>query len=188
KGPWRVFDLQKRTWAPRELPFAPVRPEESADGWTVRLTPDPQIWEVINAAGKAFRLPLDPVADGLPRCYTFLPGKPPRLAVGHFWGLTLFELAPDGPVRRRVLVGHQGEVMAVAASADGKLLLTASRDQTLAAWSLADWPSQPELGVRFIPRQGKLFVDEVDPGSPGWEAGLTRGDEVTPLAFFGQKV
>ena len=41
-------------WAPRELPFAPLRPEETTDGWKVRLTADPQVWEVINAAKTAF--------------------------------------------------------------------------------------------------------------------------------------
>ena len=188
KGAPRYFDLTKRTWASAEGPHKIVFPPRSADGWTVRVTADSQVWEVVNAAGKAFRLPLDVVLDGLPRCYTFLPGKPPRLAVGHFWGLSIFELTPDGPVRRRVTMGHQGEVMAVTPSADGKLLLTASRDQTIASWSMSDWPSHPELGVRFALRQGKLIVDEVDPGSPGWEAGLSRGDEVTLLAFYGLKI
>jgi WD40 repeat protein len=187
KGEWHVFDLQKRSRVPSKG-FSPVRPLETAAGWKVRFTKDVRVWEVVNGAGKAFPLPLDWVADALPRCYTFLPGKPPRLAVGHFWGFSIFELTPDGPVRRRLTMGHQGEVMAIAPSADGKLLVTASRDMTLAAWSLADWPSQPELGVRFALRQGKLLVDEVDPGSPGWEAGLSRNDEVTLLAFFGQKV
>ena len=37
--------------------------------------------------------------DDRPRCYTFLPpaaGKPVRLAVGHYWGWSLFELGPAG--------------------------------------------------------------------------------------------
>jgi WD40 repeat protein len=188
KGAWRVFDLQKRTWAPPAVPFESVRPIESAGGWKLQFTADPQVWNAVSPSGTAYSLPLDPGADALPRCYTFLPGTVPRVAVGHFWGVSIFELTKDGPRRSRLMHGHQGEVMAVAPSTDGKLLITASRDQTLAAWSLSPWPTQAELGARFLARQGKVTVDEVDPGSPAWEAGLAKGDEVTLLAFAGKKV
>jgi WD40 repeat protein len=188
KGAWRVFDLQRRTWAPPAVPFEPVRPLNSAGGWKVQVTADPQVWNVISPTGQPFPIPLDAAADALPRCYTFLPGPVPRIAVGHFWGVSIFELTKDGPRRSRLMHGHQGEVMAVAASADGKSLITASRDQTLAAWSLAPWPSQPELGARFLARQGNVTVVEVDPGSPAWEAGLAKGDEIALLAFAGKKV
>jgi hypothetical protein len=81
--------------------------------------------------------------------------------------------------------------MALAPSADGKLLVSAGRDQTIAAWSLADWPSHPELGARFVEKDGKILIRSVDPGSPAWEAsgtgprdnGLAEGDEVLLFAF-----
>src|SRR5437879_4292774 len=82
-------------------------------------------------------------------------------------------LGGRGPRRVLVFNGHRGGVMALAPSADQQVLLTASRDQTLAAWSLVDWPSQSSLGARFEERLGKLFIDAVDPGSPAWESGLT---------------
>ena len=73
--------------------------------------------------------------------------------------------------------------MSVAPSADGKTLVSASRDQTVIGWSLADWPSHPELGARVVVRQGKLIVDSVDAGSPAWEAGLQEGDEIVIFRF-----
>src|SRR5207302_11269130 len=48
----------------------------------------------------------------------------------------------------------------------------------LAAWSPSDWPSQAELGARFVVQDGRLRVKAVDVGSPAWEAGLVEGDEI----------
>jgi len=189
-GPWRAFDLDKRRWVADDQ-FRHVKPLETADGWTLQTTYNGWEWAVLPRGGtKPLPLPLDPARDALPRCYTFLPAvgdRPTRLAVGHLWGTTIFELTPKDVRRARVLVGHQGEVMSVATSQDGKTLVSTGRDQTIAAFSLANWPTHPELGTRFVLRQGKVLVDDVDPGSPAWEAGLTKGDEVALFAFAGNQ-
>src|SRR5262249_13021599 len=130
-----------------------------------------------------------PRVNQVPRCWTFLEPtgtKPPRLAIGHTWGVSLYELRPNDVRLARVMVGHEGEVMAVAPSPDGKLLVSAGRDETIACWSLEDWPSQKELGASFLPtRAGLIEVRHVDPGSPAWEAGLTDGDEVVMVIAGG---
>jgi WD40 repeat protein len=188
-GAWHVFNLQTRTWADA-ADFQTVEPRTTAGGWTVRPdAKDAYLWHVVSPDGKVFPLAdLKPAVDGMPRCYTFLeprPGQRVRLAVGHYWGFSLFELDRKGPRRIRLFNGHQGDVTSLAASADQQVLLTASRDQTIAAWSLRDWPTQSPLGAAFDERLGKLFVDAVDPGSPAWEAGLARGDEIVRLAIDG---
>jgi len=65
------------------------------------------------------------------------------------WGVSLYELRPNNVRLVRLMVGHESEVMSVAPSDDGKLLVTASRDQTLAGWSLENWPEQRELGAQL---------------------------------------
>src|SRR5262249_37305746 len=148
------------------------------------------------------QLDIDSARHDFPLCWTFLPpmaGKPLRLAVGHYLGVSLFELPPrtaaalpdqSWPVIHpsKLLTGHEGEGMALAVDRDQKILVTASRDQTLAGWSLEDWPSQPELGARFKGFGDKLLVDAVDAGSPGWEAGLSRGQEVAVVAVGGKLI
>jgi WD40 repeat protein len=186
-APYRVFDLQKRKFDPGGKNVAPVQPLETLGGW--KVVPDPGqrwVWHVANAQGKRFAIPLDE-RDGMPRCYSFLKsaGDDVRLAVGHFWGISVYALTPNGPIRLRLFNGHQGETMALAPSDDGKTLVSSSRDQTVIGWSLTDWPSHPELGARFLLKQGKIMVDSVDAGSPCWEAGLQEGDEVVIFRYRG---
>ncbi len=101
-----------------------------------------------------FPLPLDRDRDGMPRCYTFLPkSSPPRLAVGHYWGFSIFELTRAGASRTRLCIGHAGEVTALAPSVDQTWLAACSDDMTVSAWSLTEnWPSQSILGAKFSRR------------------------------------
>lgn len=186
-GPWRVFDLERRKFVSAEG-FRPA-PSPAADGWKVVADPKNQYrWSVQDPGGKTWPLPLN-LFDAVPRCFAFLPGrggKPTRLVVGHYWGASVFELAKGQPPRRvRWLIGHQSEVMALAPSADQTWLVTASRDQTIAAWNLEDWKYHPALGADFVVvnDQGKtkVVVAHIDPGSPAWEAGLKENDEVVLL-------
>src|SRR5262249_35678262 len=98
----------------------------------------------------------------------------------HLWGISVYACEPGAVRLERILVGHEGDVMSVAPSADGRLLVSASRDQTVACWSLEDWPrpSQPVLGASFRVQGGRLFVRHVDPGSPAWELGLQDEHEI----------
>jgi WD40 repeat protein len=187
EAPWRVFQLRRRIWPTGD--FTPTPQKDTADGW--RVEPDPADrnfrWRVIHQDGTAYTLPWDADREGMPRCYTFIEGKdgrPLRLAVGHDWGLSIFEVKKDGVRRVRLCVGHQGEVMALAVSADRTWLVSAGIDQTVAAWSLdKEWPSQPILGASFERVGDHLTVKEVDVGSPAWEAGLVAKDEVVAFQF-----
>lgn len=196
-GPWTaVFDLHDRKWAHLDKLKDPIEPLNALEGWSVQFESregkkNAFTWFVTGPDKKQYPLPLSAATDHFPRCYTFLKavgGKPVRLAVGHYWGVSIFELGNHPPRRVRLFTGHQGEVMALAPSADHRMLISASRDQTIAAWSLADWPSSPELGARFKIQQGNLIVDELDPGSPAWDSGMSLGDEITGLYVGPERV
>jgi WD40 repeat protein/uncharacterized caspase-like protein len=191
-GPWRVFNLPQRRWDdPND--FEPVKQLTEADGWRVKPHPtDPYKWYAVSPRGKEFLLPRFEKQENMPRCYTFLKAAgnvPTRLAVGHYWGLSLYELTEREVRRTRVFAGHQGEVTALAVSADQSWIVSAANDQTIAAWNLGDtFPSNPILGARFAIERDRLVVKAVDVGSPAWEAGLLKNDEVTLFAFGGTEV
>ena len=186
---WVSFDLGPgpRGWAAG--PKEPIPPEKQRDGWTVTFDKkDKYVCYAVEPGGKEHKIPLDRLRDDLPRCYTFLPqesGPNPRgvrLAVGHLWGVSVFDLAPgQEPVRVRLLVGHAGYVTAVAPTHGGHGLISCGTDQLIAMWSLADFPSQPILGAAFKEENGSILVISVDPGSPAYEAGLSEGDVISKL-------
>ncbi|MFO0810819.1 MAG: caspase family protein [Gemmataceae bacterium] len=180
-GPVRIFDLNTADLRPTTTGFQPVRPVETFEGWSVK--PGWGAWAVVDPTGRETPL-VDKQLFDLPMCYTFVKpsaGGPPRLAIGHYWGASLYELRPTGPKLVRHFIGHGGEVTSLGIDPNREKLVTGSRDQTIALWSLADWPSQPELGAAFQVQGGKLVVTAVDPGSPAWETGLEAGDEVVGL-------
>jgi WD40 repeat protein len=189
-GAWRVFDLKTQNWARAPAGFKPIQQERELGGWSVRATADPYVWKVVDPDGRSYPLETRRDQDLMPRCWAFVPparGKPLRLLVGHYYGVSEFELRRgQAPRRSRLFTGHSGEVTAIAVSADQTWFLTASNDQTLSAWSFDEWPSQAVLGAVFVRNGKRLVVDKVDPLSPAWEAGLVVGDQVLRLFYNGQ--
>lgn len=194
-GGWTRFDLSR---------LAPTRDESAkwvdtvpaADGWSIRPDPDERfLWRaVLTRPGMpevAYPLPLDPLREQGPTCYTFLPAagdRPTRVLVGHYYGASLFELRAEGVVRSKLFTGHAGEVLSLAAARDGSWFVTGGADHTVAAWNLTDWPSHPGLGAAVAARAGAAEVTAVSTASPGWEAGLRAGDRLDLLAVGGRRV
>lgn len=186
-GSWRVFDVANRRVLPAApADFTPIAPIDSVPGWKVEPTPSPMVWRITGPGGVSVELKggqgeiYNAVYNQQPRCWTFIPagnGYPLRLAVGHQWGVSVYELRPGSVKLARVMTGHEGPVMCVAPSADGKLLITGGRDMTVCCWSLEKWTDtgKPdgkdlgEMGASFEARGGKLVVTAVAPGSPAWE-------------------
>lgn len=193
RGPgWTTFNLSRRRFdnAPDSVNWRQAI--ESIAGWKVeRSDVDAFSWSVVDPTGRNFAIPWDAAKDGQPRCWTFLEAsaaQPVRLAIGHRWGASIFELRPGQPPRRiRLFTGHQGEVVSIVSSANQRILITGSTDQSIAAWSLAPWPRQSELGANFRIEGDKIVVEGVTPGSPAWEAELEAGDEILAMVVGGNE-
>jgi WD40 repeat protein len=216
RGPWHVFDLQNRHKRVPDGQFTPVEQLTELDGWTIDPKnaegfADPYVWYAVHKDLGRLKLPIDRRLQGMPRCYAFIrptgEDRNVRVAVGHYWGLSVFELTdkagkprsdPDPKEkgarlakRVRLYAGQQGEVMALAVSKDRTWIVSAGLDQTIAAWSLKDqWPSEPQLGASFAANAdgSRLLVKKVDAGSPAWEAGLMEDDLVKDFGVFPNKI
>lgn len=186
-GTWHAFDLPRMK--PTKEPAEWLGPVSTADGWEIEQDKKDQfVWHAIRKGDQKADniLEIDRRHDMMPTCFTFIPATettPTRILVGHYYGISLFERTPSGFVRTRVFVGHAGEVTSVVAAKDGTWFVSTGTDQTVAAWSLNPWPSQPSLGANFAVEDGKLVVKKVDAGSPAWELGLTAGDTIETLAI-----
>ncbi|MGL6095333.1 MAG: hypothetical protein ACRC7O_05980, partial [Fimbriiglobus sp.] len=183
-GPWVGFDLGRTKPVAGNKPTWVEPVVKSPDGWAVGPTASQYVWRVSHEkTGAKHDLPWDKDRDEAPRCWTFLPpakpGRPTRLAVGHMYGFSVFELPADGPPVRTVWArGHASEVMAIAPSADGTWVVTTGTDQTVAGWSVQDSASGNALGATLAVKAGKLVVSTVDVGGPAWEMGLVAGAEI----------
>jgi WD40 repeat protein len=91
--------------------------------------------------------------------YTLTPDSQHLLSGGLNGVLVLYRL--DGTPRAS-LVGHTGEVLAVAISGDGRWALSGAVDQTLALWSLAELPTTGFITLRptftFFPAADGAWV------------------------------
>lgn len=199
QGDWTRFDLS-RLKPTRDEGQAWVKPLSECDGWKVVPDPDDRfVWHVQRLLGgkaERLRLALDSLRDQAPTCFAFLPAggaHPTRLLVGHYYGVTLFELLPERAREgalygSRVFTGHAGEVTSIAVAKGFTWFVTGGTDQTVAAWSLKDWKHEPNFGATFEEFEGAVRVKAVDTGSPGWEAGLRAGDTLDLLAVEGKRV
>ncbi len=190
-GPWSRFELN-RLLPTNDASQKWVEPLSEADGWSIEPSADRYVWHaVLKNDGIRHKLPLDRARDQAPSCFTFLPAKgtnPTRVLVGHYYGCSLFELTPERATLAKVYTGHAGEVHCLAAAKDQKWFVSGGADHTVAAWNLADWPSQAGLGASFAAKGESIQVAAVDTGSPGWEAGLRTGDALDLLAVNGRLV
>lgn len=194
-GPKKVFDLRNRVFVADPGITWTTLADETVDGWKVVFSTDKvkraDQWFVQGPGTDLLAIPWDVKEYEFPRCYTFLrktETHPTRLIIGHMWGASIYELEGKGIRPSRLLIGHDGLVSSLALSADGSRMVTASRDQTIAGWSLEDWPSHPQLGAKLYIKDGKLLVGQVDTGGPLWETGLSTDDEIELLVIGGKEI
>lgn len=102
-------------------------------GWSAERPEDAQHKLIVRREGhETARIERDSPYDRI-HCYSFVPGG--GMVVGSNFKLTLHDPA-TGEVRR-TFTGHTGVTWAMAVSADGRLLLSGSKDQTFRLWNLA---------------------------------------------------
>src|SRR5262249_3550416 len=126
--------------------------------------------------------------DGRWWCWGFLPPGPghpaPCVAVGCDGGVSIHRLS-DGR-RTRYLAGHSGPGMALAASPDGRWLVTGSIDPRARLWTLDGCDRIAPLGATFTRApDGTRTVSAVVKGGHADRMGLKAGDVLTRFGSGG---
>jgi WD40 repeat protein len=185
-----VFDFAKRSLTPDppQQGWSVAGPD--LDGWRVKRTGSRFDWQGPKMSGQVtLELPAtERITD-----YVLLPPSPfssiATLAVATWdqnLGQALIRLyhAKTGEWLRQFRE-HSLAILSLAASRDGRFLVSAAEDQTVCIWTLADLDKivgkQGALtGVFVQKRDNKLVVHRVDPGSPA-QGKLEKDDVVEAL-------
>jgi len=179
-GVYWAFDLRTKevTSISRD---ALTHAEPSRDGLTVRPV-DPYTLQLVDAANDIVAtLRVDKLRDRRWWSYGLIPAGPGHpgatVAVGCEGGVIFFRT--DTGQRTRIYAGHSGPVYALAASPDGRWLVTGSSDQTVRLWALAGCDVLAPLGADFgRAADGTWRATRVEPHGFASAGGLQPGDRI----------
>ncbi len=110
-------------------------------------------------------------------------------------GIYVYRLPAAGrpPKLLRYYRDHNGEVLSVGVSHDGRFLVSGAEDQTIKVWSLAGlqaesrtFPQQPAWGADFRLENGRLVVHDVLPMGIAFGRELRDGDVIIKLTTAAQ--
>ena len=179
-----------------------IQPNTFADGWTADIGRDNQggaVQDVVTLSRNGTyvdHIRLFKERQGVfEGNYCIVPdaqGRPLAIAIGtsNQNGIFVYSLpAPNNPPRLlRYFRDHNGEILSVGVSADGRYLVSGSEDQTVKVWSLAgltnvspDFPNSSIWGADFIFDGGQVVVRNVLNMGIAFGRNLQEGDVVTSL-------
>jgi WD40 repeat protein len=145
-----------------------VKSERTQGSRTLVMSPDGSALLLKDGNREAGKIQPEP-GDQL-KCYGFTPDG--RVVVGS--DLYLAVQDPSGRNKPRILEGHQGSVLSLSISPDGRFLATGSADQTVRIWDLRpNGPNAPLLNI-FTDSQGEWTAWT----EPGYYAASPNGDDM----------
>jgi len=169
-----------------------LAPDWQAGQWTVRREAQGAL-QLLESGVARGRIELDPVLEGRPRCYCWIPGAPGQplaLAVGTDLQNSIYvvRVVQQGrcPILRQFR-GHHDFVTSVGVSRDLRFLASGSAVGTICVWSLDGLAEGADVsgrwGAEFVVQQDELRVASLRPAGPLFRRGLRPGDVVTKIGW-----
>ncbi len=183
------------------LPDGYIGPGTFAGGWqAVPAANGSEVRLLLNGA-EAGRIRLNEKRQGEFEGHSCIvpdaQGRPFAVAIGttNQNGIYVYRLPTAGRPAKllRYFRDHNGEVLSVGVSHDGRFLVSGAEDQTIKVWSLAGlqaesptFPHQSAWGADFRLENGRLVVHDVLPMGIAFGRELRNGDVITKLTTAAQ--
>lgn len=189
------------TFDPERLEFAEQAaawdaPGPIPGGWSAEADSEQNRIALSQAGAARGVIQLDRATQGIVACWGWIPdarGQPAALAVGTNVqnGVFVYGLAKAGPCPLLCYFrGHYDVVRGLAASRDGRYLVSGSRDGTLCYWHLAAARKPSVLarrwGAEVAVQDGSLVVTAIDDLGPLYQKGVRAGDVIAAVFWLAE--
>lgn len=193
----RVFDPEKLEVSPWAAPV----PQAAATcgNWQAVVDRKSNQISIYTDGACVGTLETDRERQGFIHSFCWIPdaqGSPQAMAIGtniqcgvYVYGLPEKKVFP----LLRYFRGHHDLVSALAVSANGRILLSGSRDGTVRCWPLTDLQDPLTIrrrwGAELTERNGQVLVDTIDEYGPLYQKQVRAGDAITKILWLeGQAV
>ncbi len=175
-----------------------ITPDTFAAGWQAVRAENGKVVVLVQNGREVGRIPLNAKRQGeFEGHYCIIPdgqGRPFAVAIGttNQNGIYAYSLPVQGQPPRllRYFRDHNGEILSVGVSHDGRYLVSGSEDQTIKVWSLAGlaninpgFPQSSIWGADFGLEGGQLVVRNVLNVGIAFGRQLREGDVVATMQF-----
>jgi WD40 repeat protein len=193
----RAFDPEKLEISPWEPPV----PQASATcgEWQAAIDSKNNRLTVYSGGASVGSLDVDRQLQGIVHSFCWIPnaqGSPEAIAIGTNvqCGVYVYGLPQAGALPLlRYFRGHYDLVDALAVSADGRLLVSGSRDGTVRCWPLKDLHDRSAVrrrwGAELVEQNGAAVVAAIEECGPLYHKQVRPGDAITEILWLdGQTV
>ncbi|MCA9023590.1 MAG: hypothetical protein KDA86_00115 [Planctomycetaceae bacterium] len=175
-----------------------ITPDTFAAGWQAVRAENGQVVVLVQNGREVSRIPLNAKRQGeFEGHYCIIPdgqGRPFAVAIGttNQNGIYAYSLPVQGQPPRllRYFRDHNGEILSVGVSHDGRFLVSGSEDQTIKVWSLAGlanvnpaFPQSSIWGADFGLEGGQVVVRNVLNMGIAYGRQLRDGDVIAAMQF-----
>ncbi len=188
----RVFDPEKLEISPWAAPVPPA--PTTCGNWQAVVDRTNSRLSVFADGESMGTLETDTERQGIIHSFCWIAnaqGTPLAIAVGTNiqCGVYVYGL-PEKKVFSllRYFRGHHDLVTSLAVSANGRILLSGSRDGTIRCWPLTDFQNPITLrrrwGAELVEREGQVVVASIDEYGPLYQKQVRAGDILTKILWL----
>lgn len=195
-----AFDLSAHELVEQSAAPSALRDSSNRQSWKLSVSNGGRTINIHRTERDAGVIELDVRRHGTYRSHCWLVDADDEvygiaIGTGGVNGIFLYALPREGKCRlMRYCRDHQGAILSMSVSHDGKYLASSASDETVKVWSLDglrrrhdEFDRFDAWGAVFQRRDADLLALEVSPGSIAERRGIREGDSIVRVRYVGNE-